>query len=215
MTVSAEYLPGELTDFYSRSITGSAEWKLDPYVFKQVARRFAPIQVDLFATRINTQLEQYISWKPDPFAMAVDALMTPWTNLQGYAFPPFCLLGRCLQKIASEQATIILIAPVWVHQPWYPAVLDALVEIPVLLPLSDSLLLDPFNQPHPLVLSHALKLAAWMVSGKDSLRQEFRNRLLASSLQAGARVSTLHTNLPGPDGSAGVSRGVWIPFQHL
>ena len=141
MTVSAEYLPGELNttaDFYSRSITGSAEWKLDPYVFKQVARRFAPIQVDLFATRINTQLEQYISWKPDPFAMAVDALMTPWTNLQGYAFPPFCLLGRCLQKIASEQATIVLIAPVWVHQPWYPAVLDALVEIPVLLRVHDT-----------------------------------------------------------------------------
>ena len=57
ITVSAVNLPGELNttaDFYSRSITGSAEWKLDPYVFKQVARRFGPIQVDLFATRINT-----------------------------------------------------------------------------------------------------------------------------------------------------------------
>ena len=216
MTVSAEYFPGVLNttaDFYSRSIMGSAEWKLDLYVFQQVARRFAPIQVDLFATRINTQLAQYISWKPDPFAMAMDALMTSWTNLQGYAFPPFCLFGRCLQKIASEQATVFLIAPVWVHQPWYPAVLDALVEIPVLLPLSDSLLLDPFNQPHPLVLSHALKLAAWIVSGKDSLRQEFRNRLLASSLQAGAGVPTLHTNLPGPDCSPGVSRGSGYLFS--
>ena len=77
-----------------------------------------------------------------------------------------------------------------------PCSLDALVEIPVLLPLSNSLLLDPFNQPHPLVLSHALKLAAWMVSGKDSLRQEFWNRLLASSLQAEARVPILQYYIP-------------------
>ena len=54
MTVSVENLLGELNttaDFYSRSITGSAEWKLDPYVFQQVAASIvaAPIQVDLFA----------------------------------------------------------------------------------------------------------------------------------------------------------------------
>ena len=111
-------------------------------------------------------------------------------------------LGEVSAEDYQQAAAIMLITPVWVHQPWYPAVLDAIVEIPVLLPLSDSLLLDPFNQPHHLVLSHALHLTAWMVSGKDSLQQEFWNRLLASSLQAGARVPTLHTNLPGPDGSA-------------
>ena len=82
---------------------GLTEWKLDPYVFQQVARRFTPIQVDLFATKINTQLAQCISCKPNLFTMAVDALMTPWTNLQGYAWEGVC-------RIASEQATVVLIA---------------------------------------------------------------------------------------------------------
>lgn len=165
--------------------------------------------------RINTQLPQYVSWKPDQYAMAVDAMLIPWTDLRGYAFPPFCLLGRCLQKIANKRATVVLIAPVWTHQPWYPALLDVSVEIPVLLPHDHSLLLDPFSQPHPLVLSQALQLAAWKVSGKGSLQQGFQNRLLASSPQAGAKVPTQHITLPGRDGSAGVLKGISIPFQHL
>ena len=92
MTVSAEYLPGELNttaDFYSRSITGSAEWKLDPYVFKQVARRFAPNSSGPLCNKDQHPAGTVYFLEPDPFAMAVDALMTPWTNLQGYAFPPF------------------------------------------------------------------------------------------------------------------------------
>lgn len=46
MTLSAEYLPGEMNttaDLYSRFITGSAEWKLDPQVFQRVAGMFGPI----------------------------------------------------------------------------------------------------------------------------------------------------------------------------
>ena len=164
---------------------GSAEWKLDPYVFQQVAKRFAPIQVDLFATRINTKLAQYISWKPDPSAMAVDALMTPWTNLQGYAFPPFCLLGRCLQKIASEEAAVVLIGTV----------------TPLQFTLPGSI--QPTTPPCAIPCSKARRL--------DDLRKRFTSTRVSeqatSLITAGwSRVPTLHTNLPVPDGSAGVSR---------
>ena len=34
-------------------------------------------------------------------------------------FPPFCLIGRCLEKIRHSQATVILIATIWINQPWY------------------------------------------------------------------------------------------------
>lgn len=83
----------------------------------------------------------------------------------------------CLQKIAGEKATVVLIASVWCHQPSYPLPLDALVEKPALLPLSHTLLLYPINQSHPLVLSCALQLTAWKVSSKDSLQQVFQSRL--------------------------------------
>lgn len=218
MTLSAAYLPGEqnsTADRYSRTMAGSAEWRLDPVIFQQVASRFTPITVDLFATRINAQLPHYVSWQPDPFAMAVDAFHISWADLQAYAFPPFCLLGRCLQKIVREQATIVLIAPLWAHQPWYPALLEALVDIPLLLPLSDSLLTDPFGQVHPLMASNSLRLAAWKVSGRNSLQRGFRSRLSASSPLAGVRAPTMHTSLPGTSGNAGVLGGLSIPFQLL
>ena len=38
---------------------------------------------DLFATRLNHQLPLYVSWQPDPFAMATDAFQVRWTNLEG------------------------------------------------------------------------------------------------------------------------------------
>ena len=76
----------------------------------------------------------------------------------------------------------------WAHQPWYPVLLDTLVEMPILLPLTHSLLLDPFNQPHPLVLSRNLL-------ERDSLQRAFRTRLPASSMQDGVRVQTAITAL--------------------
>lgn len=34
---------------------------------------FGPFDIDLFATHINVKCEIYISWFPDPFAVAFDA----------------------------------------------------------------------------------------------------------------------------------------------
>ena len=31
-----------------------------------------------------------MSWRPDPGALATDALSQPWTKFRGYAFPPDC-----------------------------------------------------------------------------------------------------------------------------
>ena len=201
-------------DLQSRTVTGSAEWRLDPKVFRRIAAKWGPVDIDLFATRLNALLSKYISRRPDPFAVAVDALQTAWAEWQGYAFPPFCLLGTCLKKIACEQATLILIVPVWPHQPWYPLLLESLVEL-LLLPPSPTLLLDPFNQPHPLMLSGNLQLAAWKVSRVASLKQAFQTRLQRSSPLGGAVEPMQHTNLLGRNGSTGASAGKLLPFLPL
>ena len=77
-------------------------------------------------------------------------------------FPPFVLLGRCLQKVQQEKATLLLIAPTWCAQPWYPTLLELLVSHPLLLPRRKDLLKDLFNRFHPL---NDLQLTAWKVSG--------------------------------------------------
>ena len=94
---------------------------------------FNPL-IDLLATRLNTQLERFVSWQPDPMAWKIDALLQNWKELQGYAFPTFVLIPKCLHKIQEESATVVLIAPLWPTQPWYPQLLRLAIASPALLP---------------------------------------------------------------------------------
>ncbi|KAJ8046872.1 hypothetical protein HOLleu_05698 [Holothuria leucospilota] len=63
-----------------------------------------------------------------------------WKGMFAYAFPPFAILPRVLQKIRTEQCLIILVAPFWPRQSWFPSILDLLVEKPVRIPVSEHLL---------------------------------------------------------------------------
>ena len=49
-------------------------------------------KTDLFASRINNQLKYFVSYRPDPDAVSINAFTLDWGNLCFYAFPPFLLL---------------------------------------------------------------------------------------------------------------------------
>ena len=127
-----------------------------------------------------------MSWRPDQFAFATYTLQIR-IALEGfgYAFPPFALIGQCLQKIKMERCTVLLIAPCWRSQPWFPALLELLVDFPILLLQHEDLQRDPYNQPHP---QRSLQLASWKVSGDNMLQLVFRNKLQNFWSQDGARV---------------------------
>jgi hypothetical protein len=66
--ISSVHIPGienQQVDFLSRHFLDQTEWKLDPQIFRQFTRIRFPPQVDLFASRLNHQLEKYVSWQPD------------------------------------------------------------------------------------------------------------------------------------------------------
>ena len=42
--------------------------------------------VDLFASRLNKQLDKYFSWFPDPKAVTSDAFSICWSNYKPYIF---------------------------------------------------------------------------------------------------------------------------------
>ena len=69
----------------------------------------SPFQVDLFVTRFSRQLPQFFSWRPDPEAEATDAFSQDWSNFLGFAHPPWCLISRLLNKVRSEEASLVLI----------------------------------------------------------------------------------------------------------
>ena len=51
--------------------------RLAPKVFNLVDRRHDPHSVDLCATRDNDLLDRFVSRRPDPSAIAIDAFMFP------------------------------------------------------------------------------------------------------------------------------------------
>jgi hypothetical protein len=86
-------------------------------------------------------LPQFFSWMPDPKAIALDVLQQDWSYEKSYAFPPFCLIMWSLAKLRAQGAELILVTPLGPTQAWYPNLLNLSVSLPVLLPMSPSLLL--------------------------------------------------------------------------
>jgi hypothetical protein len=157
--------------------------------------------VDLFATRLNTQLSRFVSWQPDPDAEAIDAFMLDWREHSCYVFPPFSIVNRCLQKLAEDQvAACLLVVLVWPTQPWFAQLLRMLIDIPLLLPFRKDILSMPgtSKQVSPL----KVRLMACVCSGRLSSAEEFRQRQPTSSSYLGDKVlgcnigASLNAGLP-------------------
>lgn len=136
--------------------------------------KFGNPEIDLFATRINTKCEQYVSWKRDPYAFNIDAFTISWHDFFFYAFPPFSLILKVLQKIKTDDATGILVVPYWPAQPWFPVFMSLSIVEPIIFPPSKQLLSSAFSDAHP--LHHHLTLVASVLSGEPLQRNKSRNR---------------------------------------
>ena len=72
--LSAAHLLGSqniLADRASRIFNDQTKWKLDQDIFHRITSQQIKPEVDLFTSRLNFQLDGYVSWKPDPGALAV------------------------------------------------------------------------------------------------------------------------------------------------
>lgn len=151
-------------DFESRCNKIDTEWELCHAAFQEIVKSFGSPHIDLFASRTNAKCKDYVSWHRDPFAYNIDAFTIRWTPHFFYAFPPFCLLTKVIQKIKNDRATGIVVYPVWPSQPWYPLLSSLITSDIVMLGPSESLLTSPFRTPHPM---HAkLILGACILSGR-------------------------------------------------
>jgi len=163
--VFASYIPTKLNveaDTESRRSDSRTEWTLSDTYFDRIVDCFGKPSIDLFASNHNRKCKRFISWLPDPFAWKVDAFTVPWDEFF-YAFPPFSMILRCLQKIRAEHSTGILVVPQWPNQPWFPIFQELLVVSPLYMgPAKD--LLFFMNRIHP--LSRDLILVAGILSGK-------------------------------------------------
>ena len=105
----------------TNSVALPTEWTLNNGVFRAILRELGEPGLDLFATCLNHKLPVYVSPCPDPKALALDALSLDWNTLPlVYAFPPMPILPKVLQKMKASTCRMILIAPAWPAQSWFP-----------------------------------------------------------------------------------------------
>ena len=129
-----KFIQGFQIEVESRLMIDRTDWKLNPVIFQQINQLFGPLVVDLFAMRLIVQCPLYFSWWPDPSATATDAFLQSWTGLKAYANHPWNLIGRVLAQVQSQQSKIVLVAPVWRAQPWFPMLLGILIDYPRQMP---------------------------------------------------------------------------------
>ena len=211
ISVKAQPLPGVenvMAHYLSRHLRDRTDWILDPSVFKCLNNQFGPLQVDLFATRFSRQLPRFFSWRPDPEAEATDAFTQDWSSILGFAHPPWCLIPRVLRKVRSEEASLVLVTPLWPSQAWFPDLMEMLMDSPIELPQMAGVITRSPNCDCP-VGETPPRLVACNISGKDSDKQ-----LSSSWLHGEARPMPIMTQ-HGKPGKHGVLGKGYIPLRQI
>lgn len=219
--ISAVHIPGKnnkIPDYLSREFNDCTEWMLNADIFKKLCRRFFKPKIDLFASRLNTQIpDNYVSWFPDPNAVEFDAFSLSWNNIiDPYIFSPFSQMAKVLQKIEDEQVKrVLLVCPLWTTQTWFPRLLAALIDFPVKLPFQKDLLtLAHNNSLHPMN-KRKLFLIGCCVSGDISKRKEFQRKLQISLQNRGETPLLNSINIHGKLGCIGVVNNMLIQLHQM
>ena len=139
-----------------------------------------------------------------------------WNMGLQHAFPSFSMISRVLLRIRQECVPLlILIAPVWSTQSWYPKLLNLCVKEPVLLPQGKEIAISPKSIVHSLMVENSSTITARLVSRKLFLVTEFQETLLTLSQIPHEKANSLIMRHPGENGLTGVLNETLILFRHL
>jgi len=185
------------------------EWTLHMDVVSQLCLLWDSPTVDLFATRLNKRLPLYISPLPDEDALEVDSLAASWDGLNAYAYPPISLIQHVLNKVSTSQVRVILIAPCWPNQAWFPVLLELLTDLPRRIPNWERLLWHPIGRVYHQTPSF-YNLHAWRLSGMASEREAFQRRLSDRCLNLKGSLPLHSTRVSGLSTRIGVVRTEYI-----
>jgi len=90
--LTVAHIPGKtniVADRESRQHRRELEWTINQELYEEgICRLSVKPDIDLFASRINYRLKPYVSYKPDPGAVAVDAFTIQWSQYVFLCFSP-------------------------------------------------------------------------------------------------------------------------------
>lgn len=81
----------------------STEWVLHHHVCSSLWRLWGSPLLNLFATRLNHRLPNFVSPFPDPLVVAMDAFLFPWHSKELYAFLPFHIIRKVINKLYRSE----------------------------------------------------------------------------------------------------------------
>ena len=90
--ITTSHVPGvknttTTADLTSQRFYNKKEWSLHKRVAKSLFDQFGKLEIDLFASRLNTKCTKYASYKPDLDAYHINAFSLCWLDLNLYIFP--------------------------------------------------------------------------------------------------------------------------------
>ena len=162
------FLPGKenvVADQLSRwFIADPTGYQLHPMVLQHLQVVWGPLSVDLFASSANRLLPRFFSWNFCPEAEAVDAFQQAWPE-RSLAHPPLGIIGRILEKIQREKVkNVVLIAPHWPTQAWWPQLQQLKVAKPIPLDSITREYLLPCGLNFPPQNYQKWRFSAWLLS---------------------------------------------------
>ena len=110
--------------------------------------------------------------------------------------------------MVEQEAEVVLIAPLWPSQSWYPRLLGLLTLPPLRIDTQVEVImgeLQPELDPPS---------AVWPISGNTTKARSFQEKLQISSHHGGESPHSHTTHFAG-NGSAGTLKGSLILFQDL
>ena len=208
ITMIPKHIPGHLNvlaDSLSReNQVVKTEWSLSQSVADKLFHCWGRPHVDLFALSKNTKLPTFMSPIPETDSWKVDSLVQSWSNLYAYAYPPTSLIRASLNKIVRDKAELILIAPLWPNQEWFPDLLSLAIDNPVALPPTRTLLKQTFFH-HFHQNPRILNLHAWRLSQDLTLREGFLRRCPRDSIFHRESLRAISMSLSGKCSLNGVN----------
>ena len=189
ITLRARHIPGCLNVIADRlsRLNHPIMTELSPHpeVMNLIFRLWGTPKLYMFATVHNTHLPQFMSPGQEPLVLAIDTLSQDWQGRSMYMFPPFPLLNKVIQKLRTTQTgEVILIAPWWPSQPWFPHLLRLSVEYPRFFQYRRDLL----SQQGYILSGKSYHLHTWRLSCSSTKQQDFQRRSLSSPQLIGNRI---------------------------
>jgi hypothetical protein len=119
--LKASHIPGVeniIADSLSR-LERSGDYEIKQEVFNSAVKQLGvKVEIDLFATKENRKVDQYVTVEKDGGANDRDAFSMGWENFFPLIHPPVPLILRSVRKVIQDRVRGVMIVPKWTGQVW-------------------------------------------------------------------------------------------------